>query len=167
MRYSGDGPEVRQAQRLMLLFLTAGDEIWEATAKAIGLEPSTDCGAREEQACLQLGMLWLQDPQIEALTEQIQRVATASMRVLRLRAVRVLGKFLASPIESQRYKAARDILKNTDPDIERLRAAAAGMGRVTPGDNPPSPGPRAVNGSAERERQKLRMVTKKALEGGK
>ncbi len=152
---------------MMLLYLTAGDEIWQATAKAIGLEPATDCGTREEQWCLQLGMLWLQDPQIEALTEQIQRVATASMRVLRLRAVRVMGKFLSSPIESQAYKAARDILKNTDPDIERLRAAAATLGK-NPNPGEPgmanAPGPRAVQGGAERERQKLRMISKKAVE---
>lgn len=150
----------------MLLYLTAGDEIWEAVAKAVGLEPALDCGSREEQYCLQLGMIWLQDPEIEALTEQIQRVATASMRVLRLRAVRVMGKFLSSPIESVKYRAAKDILKNTDPDIERLREGGAKLGRPAKSDELPAPGPRAMIGGAERERQKLRALSKKTVEGG-
>jgi hypothetical protein len=152
---------VRDAQRALLLYLTSGEEIWVATARAVGLDPVLECDSSTEARLTTLGMRWLQDPEIEALTDQIQRVATASMRLLRLRAVREMGKFLSSPIEGMRYKAARDILKSTDPDIERLR----GVGKHSAPTHPET-GPRTQRVAEEHERMKLRRMAKKAITGG-
>lgn len=155
-------PHVRNAQRVMLLYLNKGDEIWVAVARSIGLDPALDVDFELENRCLRLGMQWLNDPEVERITEQLQRTATALLRLQRLRAVGVMGKFLDSPIENVRYRAARDTLKNTDPDLERLRGLVAGK----PGPESP-PSVQAENQTAEVRRLALREKTRKALEGGR
>ena len=72
---------VQEAQRTMLLYLSSGYDLAIATAVAVGLDPALDLTPSLEKRCLLLGSRWLQDPQIEEMTAQFQRVATASMRL--------------------------------------------------------------------------------------
>lgn len=147
------GDRIRTAQRITLLYLSHGDELWVAVAKAIGLDPSLTSQA-DELRCTRLGMRWMEDPEIERITDQLHRAATAGLRLLRMRAVQRMGRTLASTDEKVSYRAAKDILQYTESS-----AAVSPAKSQTAGPS----GMAQRRAQEERERLKVRMKARKIL----
>lgn len=106
-------PFVRHSQRLFLLHLTNGEEMWAACAYAVGLEPALDVDRALEIKLVRLAMRWLADPEVEEFTEEVDRAAASAARLLRLRAIHNMAQFMASPIEKMKYTASRDVYRVT------------------------------------------------------
>ncbi len=155
---------VRAAQRAMLLHFTQGLELWQAAARAMGVDPSVQNDLHTQERCLRIAMRWLDDPGIEKATDQIHRVANATLRMLRMQAMMVLGRTMHRGSEHVQHRTAVDVLKATEHLGEMEGSIPVGGESV--GEAPAPANPRLKIGS-EAARLRLRALTKKRLEGGK